>query len=216
MESAARQDGASQLNHYLFGSGPESLTGAAAYCIAPYLAEVRDRHWRLALTELRTGVHWGAESRDRIRGAARRPAHERFCMHCLAVGQPGQVKVTEHMVFRCSLYSGFRCSYPHLFARPPPREAPQHALALAGTPPQPPAQLALPLWTPTPAAPPHQPPDPPPPPPRPLQPARLIPSPSQAQQQQKLQQAAEGQRGTPCQGRPSPPWLNSSRGQRWT
>ena len=40
-------------------------SGAAAYCTAPYLVEARERHLSLALTELRTGVHWGAESQDR-------------------------------------------------------------------------------------------------------------------------------------------------------
>ena len=168
VETAARQDGASQLCHYFVRVRPECLTSVAAYCIAPYLVEVRERHRRLALTELRTGLHWGAESQDRIRGAARRPADERVCMHCEAAGQPGSVEDTQHMVFTCSLYSGIRCSYPHLFTRPPPREVPLLAQPAAG-PPQlhPPSQLAPHLWIPPPAAPPHQPPAPPPPPPAP-------------------------------------------------
>ena len=187
VDTTARQDGANQLSHYFVRIRPECLTGAAAYCIAPYLVEVRERHRRLALTELRTGVHWGAESRDRIRGVARRPAHERFCIHCKAVGQPGQVEDTEHMVFRCSLYNGFRRSYPHLFTRPPSREVPQHELA------PPPPQLAPPLWIPPPAAPPpHQHPYPPPPPLHLLQPARQTTSTSRAQQQQQLQRASGG------------------------
>ena len=89
-------------------------------------------------------------------------------MHCEAAGQPGSVEDTQHMVFTCSLYSGIRCSYPHLFTRPPPREVPLLAQPAAG-PPQlhPPSQLAPHLWIPPPAAPPHQPPAPPPPPPAP-------------------------------------------------
>ena len=104
-----------------------------------------------------SGVHWGAESQDRMRGAARRPADERVCMHCEAAGQPGLVEDTKHMVFTCSLYSGVRCSYPHLFTRLPPREVPLLAQSAAG-PPQlhPPSQLAQHLWIPPPASPPHQ------------------------------------------------------------
>ena len=96
---------------------------------------------------------------------ARRPAHERFCMHRAVTARrrgirarwrtQSQVEDTKHMVFRCSLYSGFRCSYPHLFASPPPREVPQYVLAqpAAGHPPHPPSQLALPLsFAPTPCA----------------------------------------------------------------
>ena len=143
VDTAARQQGASQLYHYFVHVRPECLTDDAAYCIAPYLVRVRERHRRLALTELRTGVRWGAESRDRMQGTARRPADERCCTHCEAAGQPGMVEDTWHMVFRCSLYRGLRCSYPHLFTRPPPREVPPHARAqvVAGTPQQPPTQL---------------------------------------------------------------------------
>jgi len=171
--TAAQQDGASQLHHYFVRVRPECLAGPAAYCIAPYLVEVRERRRRLALTELRTGVHWGAESQERIRGPARRPAAERICPHCAAAGLPEVVEDTRHMVFSCTLYSGFRSSYPHLFTRAPPRRVPP--LEPAGTPLQPPSQLAPLLWLPPTHH--HQPPasPPPPPPPPPAAPTRPQP-----------------------------------------
>ena len=116
--TAAQQQGASRLHHYFAVVRPDCLT-TDGYSRPAYIEAVRERHRRLALTELRTGVHWGAEETDRLLGHARRPAEQRYCPHCAATGQPGRVEDTHHIVFDCTLYTDLRQLYPELFPPPP-------------------------------------------------------------------------------------------------
>ena len=89
-----------------------------------YLMEVHERWRRYGLAELRTGVHWGAEERDRLRGPACRPRAE--CAHCAAAGRQGLVEDTQHILFDCVLYEysaehapNLSCSLPLRAPRPP-------------------------------------------------------------------------------------------------
>ena len=116
--AAAQQQGASRLHHYFAVVRPDCLT-PDGYSRPAYIEAVRERHRRLALTELRTGVHWGAEETDRLLGHARRPAEQRHCPHCAAAGQPGRVEDTHHIVFDCTLYTDLRQLCPELFPPPP-------------------------------------------------------------------------------------------------
>ena len=140
--AAAQEPGASRLRHYFVTVRPDCLT-PEGYTRAPYLEEVRERCHRRGITELRTGMHWGREERDRLRGAARPQLAERTCPHCDAVGLHGRVEDTRHIIFDCVLYSNLRPMHPTLFPPPPPTgqpqpEEPQIAAFLAG----PPLQLA--------------------------------------------------------------------------
>ena len=82
---------------------------------------MRERQRRLGLAELRSGVHWGLEERERLLGRAMRPRTERHCLHCEAAGQPDLVEDTHHMIFSCVLYDSLRVAHPSLF---PPGEEP--------------------------------------------------------------------------------------------
>ena len=112
--AAARSPGASRLHHYFVTVRPGCLS-PDGFDMPAYMTEVRERHRRLGLTELRTGVHWGAEERDRLRGREARPRAERVCQHCAAAGQPGLVEDTEHILFHCVLYDDLRALHPDLF-----------------------------------------------------------------------------------------------------
>lgn len=89
-----------------------------------YVSEVRERQRRVALAELRTGVHWGAEELARLQGRDRPPPDQRFCVHCASAGQPGQVENTLHIVYRCSLYTDLRAIHPRLFPVGQPQQEP--------------------------------------------------------------------------------------------
>ena len=80
-----------------------------------YIDTIREQHHRRALTEVRTGVHWGAEEHERLLGRTRRPQAERHGPHCEAAGLEGRVEDTHHIVFDCSLYADVRERYPQLF-----------------------------------------------------------------------------------------------------
>ena len=121
--------GASRLQHYFDCVRPECLE-VAGYGMAPYLVEVRERHRRLGLAELRSGVHWGAEERERLLGPARRPRDQRYCMHCAAAGLGGRAEDADHIVFECALYAHLRpIWFPDIFpaGQPPlPPETGSH------------------------------------------------------------------------------------------
>jgi hypothetical protein len=134
--AAAQEEGASRLRHYFRVVRPDCLT-PEGYTRATYLEEVRERHRRRGITELRTGMHWGREERDRLHGAARPPLTERTCPHCEAAGLHGRVEDTKHIIFDCVLYSNLRALHPTLFPPTPPTgqpqpEEPQMAAFLAG------------------------------------------------------------------------------------
>lgn len=110
---AAQADSSPRLHHY-FGIVRPGCLAVEGYGMAAYITEVRQRSWRVALAELRSGVHWGAEERDRLLGPARRPRAERHCEHCRAAGVLA-VENTHHIVYDCVLYADLRLLYPELF-----------------------------------------------------------------------------------------------------
>ena len=133
---AAAAPGASRMQHYFCAVRPGCLN-ADEYTIAEYLLEVRERRRRVGLAELRTGVHWGAEERDRLNGPARRPAHLRTCQHCAENAQPERPEDTHHIAFECVLYADVRPLFPSLFpaGQPPPeRGGPALGSLLSGPP----------------------------------------------------------------------------------
>ena len=114
LQTAVQRRGASRLQHFDCVR-PECLE-VAGYGMAPYLVEVRERHRRLGLAELRSGVHWGAEERDQLLGPARRPRDQRYCMHCAAAGLGGRAEDADHIVFECALYAHLRpIWFPDIF-----------------------------------------------------------------------------------------------------
>ena len=129
LQTAVQRRGASRLQHYFDCVRPECLE-VAEYGMAPYLVEVRERHRRLGLAELRSGVHWGAEERERLLGPARRPRDQRYCMHCAAAGLGGRAEDADHIVFECALYAHLRpIWFPDIFpaGQPPlPPETGSH------------------------------------------------------------------------------------------
>ena len=112
--AAAEQPGRSRLRHYFCAVRPSCLS-PDGYGLPEYLREVRERWRRVALAELRTGVHWGAEERERLLGPVRRPAAQRECAHCAAQGQPGRAEDTSHILLDCLLYADVRPRFPTLF-----------------------------------------------------------------------------------------------------
>ena len=62
-----------RLRHYFVSVRPSCLT-PDGYGLAAYIIEVRERLRRIGLAELRSGVHWGLEERERLLGAAMRPS----------------------------------------------------------------------------------------------------------------------------------------------
>ena len=95
--AAAPGAGHARLHHYFVSVRPSCLT-PDGYSLPAYITEVRERQRRLGLAELRSGVHWGLEERERLLGRAMRPRTERHCLHCEAAGQPDLV---EHDFFLC-------------------------------------------------------------------------------------------------------------------
>ena len=116
--AAAPQAGHTRLHHYFVSVRPSCLD-PDSYSLPAYITKVRERRRRLGLAELRTGVHWGLEELERLRGPARRPRSERHCQHCEDAGQPGLAEDTHHMIFHCVLYDDLRAAQPALF---PPGE----------------------------------------------------------------------------------------------
>lgn len=112
--ATAAEPGRSRLRHYFCSVRPSCLT-PDGYGMPTYLREVRERWRRVALAELRTGVHWGAEELERLLGPARRPAAERECAHCATRGHPGRVEDTSHILLDCLLYADIRPRFPALF-----------------------------------------------------------------------------------------------------
>jgi len=116
--AATQQPGASRLHHYFGVVRPECLA-VDGYSRPAYINAVRERHRRIALTELRTGIHWGAEERDRLLGLQRRARGERHCTHCTALGLPGRVEDAHHIVFECELFTAghLTSNLPRAFRR---------------------------------------------------------------------------------------------------
>lgn len=139
---AAGRSGASQLHHYFVVVRPSCLD-PDKYSMPAYLTEVRERRHRIALAELRTGVHWGAEATARLLGATRPPREQRVCPHCAAAGSPNRVEDVPHILFECTLYRDMRTLFPDLFpAEQPPQEAPPSLETFLGGPPAPLAKYA--------------------------------------------------------------------------
>ena len=134
--AAVEQPGASQLQHYFAHVRPECLN-PDEYCMPAYLSEVRERRRRIALTALRTGVHWGAESTARLLGALRPPPDQRFCQHCAAAGIPDRVEDTWHIIYECTLYDDLRALHPTLFPAAQPQRETSAIGAFLGGPPVP-------------------------------------------------------------------------------
>jgi hypothetical protein len=130
---AAQQPGASRLHHYFCTVRPGCLT-TDSYSMAAYIEVVRQRHWRLGLAELRSGVHWGAEEQDRLRGRAARPRAARLCEHCAAKGHGAHAEDTRHIMFDCVLYADLRALHPDLFPADAPEQQPSLAAMLDGPP----------------------------------------------------------------------------------
>ena len=129
LQTAVQRRGASRLQHYFDCVRPECLE-VAGYGMAPYLVEVRERHRRLGLAELRSGVHWGAEERERLLGLAQHPRDQRYCMHCAAAGLGGRAEDADHIVFECALYAHLRpIWFPDIF----PAGRPHYRLRPAAT-----------------------------------------------------------------------------------
>ena len=116
VEAAAAERGASQLRHYFRLVRPSCLT-PEGYGRAAYIDAVRERHRRLALTELRLGAHWGAEARARQQGADRPAREQRHCRHCREAGLGDTVEDTHHILFDCILYDDLRRLHPQLFTQ---------------------------------------------------------------------------------------------------
>ena len=131
--TAAAQPTASQLRHY-FGTVRPSCLNPDEYSMPAYLTEVRERSRRVALAELRTGVHWGAEATARLLGANRPPRDQRFCPHCAAAGSPGRVEDTRHILFECALYSDLRAHHPSLLSAEEPQTEAALGAFLCGPP----------------------------------------------------------------------------------
>ena len=112
--AAAPEAGHSRLHHYFQRVRPSCLT-PDGYSLPAYVTEVRERQRRLGLAELRSGVHWGQEERERLLGRAMRPRAERHCQHCAKAQRPDLVEDTHHMIFHCVLYDDLRAAHPSLF-----------------------------------------------------------------------------------------------------
>ena len=97
---AAQRPGASRMRHYFVAVRPDCLE-VAGYTLPAYVTEIRERHRRIALAEIRSGVHGGAEERERLQGVHRRPTAERECMHCAARGLLGRAEDAHHILFEC-------------------------------------------------------------------------------------------------------------------
>lgn len=126
---AAQQPDATLLRHYFVTVRPECLT-PDGYGLPGYMTEVRERHKRRGLTEIRTGMHWGVEATERLLGRGCRPNAARICQHCIAAGLPSRVENAGHIALECTLYSDLRALHPTLF--PPEQQPPSLTAFLAG------------------------------------------------------------------------------------
>jgi hypothetical protein len=102
-----------RMRHYFWAVRPECLQ-PGWYGMPDYLSEVRELRCRRGLTELRTGLHWGAEETGR-RTVPFTARERRVCPHC-----SGGVEDTHHIVFACPLYGPERARWPELFTGRPP------------------------------------------------------------------------------------------------
>lgn len=108
-QSLATRVGASKMQHYMLVCGG-NLEASSFGQREAYLVEVRQRHEREALAQLRTGSHWGAEETGRWQGHKR---EERICPHC-----HGGIEDVSHIIFDCPLYAPVRHRWPDLFQIP--------------------------------------------------------------------------------------------------
>ena len=106
-----------RIRHYFWEVRPECLQ-PDGYDLPEYLTEVRERRCRRGLTELRTGLHWGAEETGR-RTVPFTPREQRVCPHCPLGRTEGRIEDACHIVFDCPLYAPERERWPDLFAGPP-------------------------------------------------------------------------------------------------
>jgi hypothetical protein len=100
-----------RLRHYFWDVQPECLS-ATCYGLPGYIKKVRGRHRRRALTELRTGMHWGAEEQGRQTRTSR---EQRQCQHCQRLDGPGGIEDVRHVLFVYPLYREERLRWPELF-----------------------------------------------------------------------------------------------------
>lgn len=107
VSEAAAAPGATKLAFYVGLVRGGALPRGTEYAPAAYLGAVRSRSRRVALAQLRTGSHWGAEETGRW---ARLPREQRVCPHC-----SGGVEDVPHMLFDCPLYAPVRARFPDLF-----------------------------------------------------------------------------------------------------
>ena len=139
-----------RLRHYFWEVRPECLQ-PDWLGLPEYLTEVRERRSRRGLTELRTGLHWGAEETGR-RTVPFTARAQRVCPH----SQEGSIEDARHIVFDCPLFAPERERWPALFAGPPSLHAFFQQPAPAQftcpcqvyrrlLPPRPPSQRAAPL-----------------------------------------------------------------------
>jgi hypothetical protein len=110
LHTAATREGASKLQHYVQHVCGGTLQASDLGQRAAYLDEVRQRHQREALAQLRTGSHWGAEKTGRWRA---QPRDQRICPHC-----HDGIEDPAHMLFSCPLYAPLREHCPNLFSSP--------------------------------------------------------------------------------------------------
>jgi hypothetical protein len=111
LQEAASREGASRYQHYVSGT----CGGRPAPAVQPaYLSRVRERHRRVALAQLRTGTHWGAEETGRCQ-RPRVPREQRVCPHCAG----SAIETVAHMVFVCPFYAAVRTQFADLFAEMP-------------------------------------------------------------------------------------------------
>ena len=109
--TTAAAAGGGRMQHYFVRVRPDCLSWDS-YGMPAYLVEVRELRCRRALTELRTGLHWGREETDRLRAGGPAPRTQRTCLHC-----GGGTDDVEHILFDCSLYAAERARWPELTAQ---------------------------------------------------------------------------------------------------
>ena len=143
--TASLAPGATMFHYYFQEVCGGDLT-PDTYGPAAYLADVRKRHHRQALAQIRTGSHWLTESTGRMR---RIPRDQRTCPTCTtapppppALSPPGPLETTTHATFRCPLYADLRPLWPDLFPTPATPATPPPPLSLATFLLQPADQLA--------------------------------------------------------------------------
>ena len=105
--AAAHREGASRLQHYVFGTCGGDLSNLGS--TQQYLCAVRERRRRQALAQLRTGSHWGAEETGRWK---RVPCEQRVCPHCAM----NATETVSHMTFDCPRFASVRARFSDLFA----------------------------------------------------------------------------------------------------